>query len=77
MADAPRRFPPPWRADKMLDGYVVREANGQAPLRSSQVRLRSNTRRRRITVTKPLLFCQEIMTKQSNDTSAPPVSGER
>jgi hypothetical protein len=25
-----RRFPPPWRADKMPGGYVVRDANGQA-----------------------------------------------
>jgi hypothetical protein len=30
MADAPRRFPPPWRADKIPGGgYVVRDANGQ------------------------------------------------
>jgi K+/H+ antiporter YhaU regulatory subunit KhtT len=26
----PRRFPAPWRADKMPGGYVVRDANGQA-----------------------------------------------
>jgi hypothetical protein len=26
----PRRFPPPWRADPMPGGYVVRDANGQA-----------------------------------------------
>jgi hypothetical protein len=26
----PRRFPPPWRADKIPGGYVVRDANGQA-----------------------------------------------
>jgi hypothetical protein len=25
-----RRFPAPWRADKTLHGYVVRDANGQA-----------------------------------------------
>ena len=25
-----RRFPAPWRADKMAGGYVVRDANGQA-----------------------------------------------
>jgi hypothetical protein len=25
-----RRFPPPWRADKMPGGYAVRDANGQA-----------------------------------------------
>jgi hypothetical protein len=30
MPDAPRRFPPPWRADKTPHGYVVRDANGQA-----------------------------------------------
>jgi hypothetical protein len=30
MADAPRRFPPPWCADKIAGGYVVRDANGQA-----------------------------------------------
>jgi hypothetical protein len=24
-----RRFPPPWRAEKMPGGYVVRDANGQ------------------------------------------------
>src|SRR6516165_1548131 len=30
MADAPRRFPPPWRADKIPGGgYVVQDANGQ------------------------------------------------
>ena len=25
-----RRFPAPWYADKISDGYVVRDANGQA-----------------------------------------------
>ena len=30
MTDAPRRFPPPWRADRIPGGYVVRDANGQA-----------------------------------------------
>jgi hypothetical protein len=25
-----RRFPPPWRADKVPGGYVVRDDNGQA-----------------------------------------------
>jgi K+/H+ antiporter YhaU regulatory subunit KhtT len=30
MAEGSRRFPPPWRADKMPGGYVVRDANGQA-----------------------------------------------
>ena len=26
----PRRFPAPWRSEKMPGGYVVRDANGQA-----------------------------------------------
>jgi hypothetical protein len=30
MADAPRRFPPPWRAEPISGGYVVRDATGQA-----------------------------------------------
>jgi hypothetical protein len=25
-----RRFPPPWHADKIPGGYVVRDANGQS-----------------------------------------------
>jgi hypothetical protein len=29
MASA-RRIPPPWRAEKMPGGYVVRDASGQA-----------------------------------------------
>jgi hypothetical protein len=30
MAEPPRRFPAPWRADKVPGGYVVRDATGQA-----------------------------------------------
>jgi hypothetical protein len=30
MAEPPRRFPTPWRADKITGGYVVRDAKGQA-----------------------------------------------
>jgi hypothetical protein len=30
MAEGSRRFPAPWRADKISGGYVVRDANGQA-----------------------------------------------
>jgi hypothetical protein len=30
MADPPRRFPAPWRADNIAGGYVLRDANGQA-----------------------------------------------
>jgi hypothetical protein len=27
---APRRLPPPWKAEKIPGGYVVRDTNGQA-----------------------------------------------
>jgi hypothetical protein len=30
MAEAPRRFPAPWRAEPIPGGHVVRDANGQA-----------------------------------------------
>jgi hypothetical protein len=30
MAESPRRFPSPWRAEKIAGGYVVRDATGQA-----------------------------------------------
>jgi hypothetical protein len=30
MPDPPRRFPSPWRADKIPGGYLVRDASGQA-----------------------------------------------
>ena len=30
MAEPSRRFPAPWRADKIPGGYVVRDASGQA-----------------------------------------------
>jgi hypothetical protein len=30
MPEPSRRFPSPWRADKVPGGYVVRDANGQA-----------------------------------------------
>jgi hypothetical protein len=30
MPEGSRHFPPPWRADRIPGGYVVRDANGQA-----------------------------------------------
>jgi hypothetical protein len=30
MAEPPRRFPAPWRVDRVPGGYIVRDANGQA-----------------------------------------------
>jgi hypothetical protein len=37
---AARRFPAPWRPDKISGGYVVRDANGQA---MAFVYIRDNT----------------------------------
>jgi K+/H+ antiporter YhaU regulatory subunit KhtT len=59
MADAPRRFPPPWRADKISGGYVVRDANGQAlaylytrddPTEALQAKLLTKDEARRIAI---------------------------
>ena len=36
MADESRRFPPPWRADKIPGGYVVRDANGHIYSRENE-----------------------------------------
>jgi hypothetical protein len=30
MPDSPRRFPTPWQAERLLGGYVIRDASGQA-----------------------------------------------
>jgi hypothetical protein len=30
MTEPLRRFPAPWHADKLLGGYVIRDADGQA-----------------------------------------------
>jgi hypothetical protein len=30
MVEPPRGFPPPWRVDKIVGGYVARDANAQA-----------------------------------------------
>jgi hypothetical protein len=53
MADQ-RRFPPPWRAEPIPGGYVVRDANGQAlaylysrdnPTEALQAKMLTKTRR--------------------------------
>jgi hypothetical protein len=53
----PRRFPPPWRPDKMPGGYVVRDANGQAiayvygrEAEAMQAKMLTNDEARRIAV---------------------------
>jgi K+/H+ antiporter YhaU regulatory subunit KhtT len=59
MAESPRRFPPPWRADKIPGGYVVRDANGQAlaylytrddPTEALQAKLLTKDEARRIAI---------------------------
>jgi hypothetical protein len=52
MADGSRRFPPPWRAEPIPGGYVVRDANGQALayLHSRQAKVLRNDEARRIAV---------------------------
>jgi hypothetical protein len=59
MAESPRRFPPPWRADPIPGGYVVRDANGQAlaylysrdnPTEALQAKMLIKDEARRITI---------------------------
>ncbi len=58
MADQ-RRFPPPWRAEPIPGGYVVRDANGQAltylysrdnPTEALQAKMLTKDEARRIAV---------------------------
>jgi hypothetical protein len=55
----PRRFPPPWHADTIPGGYVVRDANGQAlayiysrdnPAEARQAKVLTKDEARRIAV---------------------------
>ena len=59
MAEAPRRFPAPWRADPIPGGYVARDANGQAlaylysrdnPTEALQAKMLTKDEARRIAV---------------------------
>jgi hypothetical protein len=59
MADGSRRFPPPWRAEPIPGGYVVRDANGQAltylysrdnPTEALQAKMLTKDEARRIAV---------------------------
>jgi hypothetical protein len=55
MPEPPRRFPPPWHADPMPGGYVVRDANGQAlayvySRENEQAKVLTNDEARRIAV---------------------------
>jgi hypothetical protein len=64
MADAPRRFPPRWRAEPIPGGYVVRDAGGQAlaylysrdnPTETLQAKMLTKDEARRIGVMPELL----------------------
>jgi hypothetical protein len=59
MPEPSRRFPPPWRADHIPGGYVVRDASGQAlahihcrddPAAARQANVPSRDEARRIAV---------------------------
>ncbi|HMF16896.1 MAG TPA: hypothetical protein VKE98_06780 [Gemmataceae bacterium] len=45
-----RRFPPPWSADKIPGGYVVRDANGQTYIYSRDNENEARHEARRIAV---------------------------
>jgi hypothetical protein len=62
MAESLRRFPPPWRAELIPGGYVVRDANGQAltylhsrgnATEALQPKMRQGTRRDESPLTSP------------------------
>jgi hypothetical protein len=58
MARSPRRFPAPWHADLIPDGYVARYANGQAlaldsrdsPIEALQAKILTKDEARRIAI---------------------------
>ena len=69
-----RRFPPPWRADNIPGGYVVRDANGQALAyiysrdnedEARQAKVLTKDEARRIAVNVPRL--PELLGKRDGD----------
>src|SRR5713226_4943669 len=66
-----RRFPAPWRAEKMPGGYVVRDANDQAlayvysrsnPAEALQAKVLTEDEARRAAANMPSSFCIHLET---------------
>jgi hypothetical protein len=74
MADGSRRFPPPWHADPMPGGYVVRDANGQTlaylyfrekDVEARQAKVLTKDEARRIAV--DIARLQELLHRENDD----------
>jgi hypothetical protein len=67
MAEAPRRFPPPWRTEPIPGGYVVRDASEQAT-EALQANMLTEDEARRVTVT--ISRVPELLGKADRESTA-------